>query len=130
MDKHWLKQSEAEAKAFQKLCRTAFACAADAQHALTTFMHGLQATSLHEGTIHPRPRYSKRGRPGQDTAPAQVVYHITGALTSSLAAHEALVAPQSCFILATNELDERRLPPRPCWRGIKASSMWNAAFGS
>ena len=106
VDRHWRKQSEAEAKALQKLCRTAFACAADAQHALTTFAHGLQAAALSESTIEPRPRYGKRGRPGQDTAPAQVVYHITGALTSSLAAHEALIAPQSCFILATNELDE------------------------
>ena len=62
----------------QKLCRTAFACAADAQQALTTFALGLQAASVHEGTISPRPRYGKRGRPGQDTAPVQVVYQITG----------------------------------------------------
>jgi hypothetical protein len=86
VDKHWLQQSGAEAKAFQKLCRTAFACAADAQQALTTFTHRLQAASVHEGTIYPMPRYGKRGRPGQDTTPVQVVYQITGALTSSLAA--------------------------------------------
>jgi transposase len=111
VDKHWRKQSEAEAKAFQKLCRTACACAADAQQALAPFAHGLQATALHESTLHPKPRYGKRGRPGPGTPPAQVVYHITGALASSLAAHEALVAPQSCFILATNERNERLLPP-------------------
>jgi transposase len=126
--KHWLKQSEAEAKAFQQLCRTAFAWAADAQQALTTFAHGLQAASVHEGTIYPRPRYSKRGRPGPDTAPVQVVYHIAGALTSSLAAHEALIAPQRCFILATNELDEHRLPPQALLAGYKGQQQVERAF--
>ena len=119
VDTHWLKQSEADAKAFQKLCRTALACAADAQQALTTYAHGLQAASVHDGTLYPRPRYSLRGRPGQDTAPVQVVYHMTGALTSSLAAHEALIAPQRCCILATNELDEHRRPPQALLAGYK-----------
>jgi len=107
VDKHWLKQSETAAKTLQKLCRTPFACEADAQQALGSCAHGLQAASLHEGIIQPRPRYGKRGRPGQGAPPSQMVYHISGALTSSLTAHEALVAPQSCFIFATNELDER-----------------------
>jgi transposase len=128
IDKHWLKQSAAEAKAFQKLCRTAFAWAADAQHALTTFAHGLQAASLHESTISPRPRYSRRGRPGQGASPVQVVYHIIGALTSSLAAHEALVAPQCCFILATNELDEHRLPPQALLAGYKGPQHVERGF--
>lgn len=108
VDKHWLKPSESAAKALQTLCRTPVACAADAQHALATFVHGLQTASLHEGTLHPRPRYGKRGRPRPGAPPPQVVDHRSGALTSSLAAHEALVAPQSCVILATNERDEHR----------------------
>ena len=128
VDKHWLKQSTAEAKAFQQLCRTAYACAADAQHALATFIHGLQATSLHEGTVQPRPRYSRRGRPSQDTPPAQIAYHITGALASSLAAHEALVAPHSCFILATNELDERTLPAQALLEGYKGQQHAERGF--
>jgi transposase len=128
VDKSWLKQSAAEAKAFQQLCRTAYACAADAQHALATFMHGLQATSLHEGTVQPTPRYSRRGRPSQDTPPAQIAYHITGALASSIAAHEALVAPHSCFILATNELDERMLPAQALLEGYKGQQQAERGF--
>ena len=128
VNKHWLKQSEAEAKAFQKLSRTAYACATDAQQALTTFAQGLQATALHEGTVHPTPRYRMRGRPSQDTPPAWVVYHITGALASSLAAHEALVAPQSCFILATNELDDRTLPAHALLEGYKGQQQAERGF--
>jgi hypothetical protein len=115
VDKHGRKQSAA--KALQKPCRTAFACEADAQHALMTFAHGLQAASLYESTIQPKPRYGKRGRPRRDTTPVQLVYHMTGALTSSLAAHASLVAPQSCFILATNELDEGLLSPQALLAG-------------
>jgi transposase len=117
VDKHWRTQSLAATKACQNLCRTTFACTADAQHALTTFIRGLQATSLHERTIEPRPRSNTRGRPRPGAPPAQVVYHITGALTSSLAAHAALVAPESGFVLATTALDACRLPPQDLLAG-------------
>jgi transposase len=128
VNKHWLKQSAAEAKAWQMLCPTAFACEADAQHALAAFTRGLQVTSLHVGPLHPTPRYSKRGRPGPGAPPPQVAYHLTGALTSSLAAHEALVVPQSCFILATNELDEHLLPPRELLAGYKGQAHVERGF--
>jgi len=105
VDQYWRKQSEADAKALQKLCRTPFACAVDAQQALATLAQGLQAAALHEGTLQPRRRHGKRGRPGQDAPPPQVGDPTTGALTSSLAAHAALVAPQRCCLLATNALD-------------------------
>ena len=38
---------------------------------------------------------------------------LTGALPSSLAAHEALIAPPRCCLRATNALDEHRVPPPP-----------------
>jgi hypothetical protein len=119
VNQHWRKPSAAEAKACQQRCRPAYACAADAQQALTTLAQGLPATALHEGTVHPTPRYRRRGRPSQDTPPARMVYQSTGALASSLAAHEALVAPQRCFILATNERDERPLPAQALLEGYK-----------
>jgi transposase len=128
VDKHWLQQSEAEAKAFKKLRRTAFACEADAQQALVTFGHGLQAASVHEGTIDPTPHYGKRGRPVLGVPPDDVVYHIVGALASSIAAHEALVAQQSCFILATNELDNSTLPPQQLLEGYKGQQRVERGF--
>jgi ferric-dicitrate binding protein FerR (iron transport regulator) len=45
VDKHWLQQSEAEATAFEKLCRAAFACEVEAQQALATFTQALQTTA-------------------------------------------------------------------------------------
>ena len=128
VDKQWLKQSDREVKAFQTLCRTAFACEADAQQALAHFAHDLQATFLHDSTICPTPQYKKRGRPGPGTQPDQIVYHIVGALASRIAARQALVDQHSCFILATNELDEVQLPAREVLAGYKGQAYAERGF--
>jgi transposase len=112
VDKHLLKHSEQEVKAFKQLCRTAFACEADAQQALATFAQGLQATFVAQSTIRPIPRYAKRGRPRPDTPPEHVVYQLDGALAMRIAARQARIDQHSCCILATNELDDTLLPPQ------------------
>jgi transposase len=128
VEKHLLKQSAAEVKAFQTLGRTVFACEADAQQALATFTQGLQATSLHEVTIRPTRRYAKPGRPGKATVPDAQGYHLAGALASSLAARDALVAQHSCFILATNELNEGALSPQELLAGYKGQKHAERGF--
>ena len=65
--------STAELKAFKTLCRTAFACAADAQQALQTFPHHLQATRLEGATIRAVASYGKRGRPTPDPVPEKMM---------------------------------------------------------
>jgi transposase len=128
VDKQLLKQSTADVKAFKHLCRTAFACEADARHALATFAQGLHVTALAGVTIRPLLHYRTRGRPGQGTPPDQVVYQIEGALASSLETREALVAQQSCFVLATNELDEAQLPPQAVLAGYKGQQHAERGF--
>jgi transposase len=128
VDKQWLKQSEKESKAFKKLCRTTFACEADAQQALAYFAQGLEATQLHQTAIQPIVRYAKRGRPSQATPLERVVYQIQGALASSLATREARLTQQSCFILATNELDAHQLPPQELLDGYKGQSQAERGF--
>jgi transposase len=122
------KHSDKEGKAFKQLCRIAFACEADAKQALATFEQGLQATFLATSSICPTPHYGKRGRPGQSRQPAQVIYHVSGALASRLATRQALVAQHSCFILATNELDATVLPPKELLDGYKGQSHAERGF--
>jgi transposase len=128
VDKQLLTQGDKEVKALKKLCRTTFACEADAQQALATFAHGLQATFLHQVALHPVPRYDKRGRPSQGALPVQIIYTIEGALASSIAAHQPLVDQQSCFILATNELDNTQLPPQELLAGYKGQALAERGF--
>ena len=130
VDKQLRKQSEQEGQAFKHLCHTAFACAADAQQALATFVQGLQATFVAQHTVRPTPRYAKRGRPGQGPPPDQIVYHLEGALAMHIAARQTRLDHQSCFILATNELDDTLLPLRNCSPVIKAKPKRNGDFAS
>ena len=111
-DKPWRKQSDQDLKAFQKLGHTAFACEADALQALSACEHGLQVTRCAQVTIRPIARYGKRGRPGFSAQPAQLIYQVEGALTSSLAARQARITQQCRCILATNALDDQQLPPQ------------------
>ena len=128
VDKQWRQHSDQEVKAFKSLCRSAFACEADAQQALTSFAAGLQATFLHESTVSPTPRYGKRGRPSPGAQPDQIVYHITGALASRLTDRQARVDQQSCFILATNELDEGQLSSQAVLDGYKGQASAERGF--
>jgi transposase len=128
VDKQWHKQSAHEVKAFQTLCRTAFACEADAQQALARFAHDVQTTFLHDSTVYPTPHYGQRGRPGPGAQPDQIVYHIAGALASRLTDHQARVDQHSCFILATNELDEAQLPGPEVLAGYKGQARAERGF--
>jgi transposase len=128
IDRQWLKQSAHEVKAFKTLCRTAFACEADAHQALAHFAHDLQTTFLHDSTVCPTSHYEKRGRPGPGAQPAQIVYHIAGALASRLTDRQARVDQQSCFILATNERDEGQLSPHAVLDGYKGQAQAERGF--
>jgi transposase len=106
-------------KACQQLCRTAFACEAEAQQARAHFAAGWQATSLQARAVHPMPRDGQRGRPGPRTQPDQVVYPMDGALASPVAPRPARVDQHSCCILAPNELDEGLWPGAEVLNGAK-----------
>jgi transposase len=111
VDQQLRQQSDTAVKALKKLCRTPLACEADARQALAAFAQGLPATFLTTSTVRTQPRDGKRGRPGRDAPPDQVVYQLAGAWAASLTARQALVDQHSCFILATNELAATQLPP-------------------
>ena len=128
VDKQWLKQSTHEVKAFKTLCRTACACEADAQQALARFAHDVQTTFLHASTVCPMPHYGQRGRPGPGAQPDQIVYHSAGALASRLTDRRALVDQQSCFLLATNELDEGQLSSQAVLDGYKGQAQAERGF--
>jgi transposase len=128
VDKQLLKHSEQDVKAFKQLCRTTFACEADAQQALATFAQSVQATFVAQSTVRPIPHYAKRGRPGQGTPPDQIVYQLDGALAMQIATRQAHIAQHSCFILATNELDATRLSAQELFAGYKGQAQAERGF--
>jgi hypothetical protein len=69
--------------------------------------------------MRPLRRDAKPGRPGNTAGPDAQGSHLVGALASSLAARDALVAPHRCLMLATNELDEDAWSPQERLAGDK-----------
>jgi transposase len=119
VDKQWRQQSDQEPNAFKHLCRTTFACEAEARQALSPCAQDLQSLYLATSTVCAQPRDSTRGRPGPDARPHQVVYQFDGALASTLTARQARIDQHGCVILATNELDHTQLPPLERLEGYK-----------
>ena len=110
LDKQCLKASTANLKAFHTLCNKTFDQKKEAQKALQEFKKTLLFTSVSESKIKAIPRYKKRGKPPKDAKPDYYVYQIEGCLASLLIPRETRLKRKSCFIIATNELDEKALP--------------------
>jgi transposase len=106
VDKELLKQSQQDHKAFEKLCRTRFNCPEDAERALAAYQKTLKILRVHEVGITPHKHFASAGRPRKDAVPDAISYHVSGALVATISQRESLITKRSCFILATNNLDE------------------------
>jgi transposase len=127
-DQQLAKQSDAERKAFKKLCAQTFACEADARQALEQFKATLAVSRIEGEAMRTMARYEGRGRPAPGQPPARVDYALAGALASSLATRQALLAQKSCFVLATNELDAQALGAPEVLAAYKAQSAPERGF--
>jgi transposase len=128
VDKQLAKHSDAERKAFKKLCAKAFACEADARQALEQFKGALTLSRAEGEAIRATSHYSGRGRPQKGQPPERVAYVIEGGLASSLAARRTLVEQKSCFVLATNALDAQALSAQEVLSAYKAQSVPERGF--
>jgi transposase len=128
VSKQLLKTTEQERKAFEKLCRKAFACEQDAKAALEAFQHELKVLTVHDAGVVETPYYGKRGRPSQDSLPTKVSYHLQGTLAAPLHHYQEQLARASLFILASNELDLEALADEDILRGYKAQSKVERGF--
>ncbi len=109
VNKHCLKQGRAELKGFERLCNTDFACEADAHKAQERFEKTLKIGMFAEPHLDARPRFHGKGRPAQGREPDFHVYRIDGALASRMRERQRRLERKSCFILATNQLDDQTL---------------------
>ena len=110
LSKQFSKQSQTELKAFESLCKQAFACETDAQNALEKLQKRLKITGLLDIKQVQESRHSKPGRPGKAAQPDRHVIRITGTPASRLSPYQQKLARKSCFIVATNQLDQDELP--------------------
>jgi transposase len=107
--RQWLKQSESELKAFTTLAKQPFACVADAQRALAKLQKKLTTIKLHDIVIEEVASYEGKGRPGKKRQPNKISYYLQANAASELLGYERKVQQKSCFIIASNQLEESEL---------------------
>lgn len=128
LNRRALKDSEAERKAFAKLCNRAFACPEDAMRAWDKFQSTLHYTVVHELQVRKQPYYGHRGKPKKGETPKQVDYFLTGSVASCLTKRAQMLKTQGLFVLATNELDSDCLPAPQVLDGYKGQSHVEKGF--
>jgi transposase len=122
VDKELLKQGDKERKAFDELGRETFHCPDDAWRALAAFRRTLRVLEVHDADVIERRRYQNAGKPAADAVPESISYHLDGALAAPIAVRGRRLVRRSCFILATNELDEGALGDPEVLRAYKGQS--------
>ena len=105
VNKHCLKHSQAEFKAYETLCKQDFSCEADARQALAFFEKKQKMTFVNDVQVIASPRYQGKGRPAKNKEPDYSVYRIACDIASQPQERSRRLERKSCFILATNQLD-------------------------
>jgi transposase len=105
LNKVIIKSTESSLKSFNRLCRKAFSCAADAQKAVEEWQKEQEFTTLDEVSIIEEKQHAKRGRPSLDAAYTSQFY-ITGLLSTSLSLKAQAQETKGLFIIATNDCSE------------------------
>ena len=101
--------SNQELKQFKQLCQKEFACEKDVLKALKELEKKLKATRVHDCSTTKRPKFKKKGRPAKDAQPDYYTWQIEGGIASVIETRAIKLRRKSCFILATNQLDESEL---------------------
>jgi len=119
VNKQCLELSMRELKKFEKLCQNEFACEKDAIKALDVFEKKLKMTDVSDFSAIKKPRFNKKGRPAKDAQPDYYTWKIEGGIASTIETREVKLRRKSCFILATNQLDDSELSEEELIRKYK-----------
>ena len=99
------KSTDSSVKSFNRLCRKAFSCAADAQKALQEWLEAQEFVTLHNQAIVEQQKHPKRGRPGVD-AQYTSQFYITGFVATALNRKAEAHDTKGLFIIATNDCSD------------------------
>ncbi len=99
------KSTDSSLKSFNRLCRKAFSCSADAKKALQEWIDAQEFVTLHSEAIVEEQKHAKRGRPGLD-AKYTSQFYITGFLATSLNLKAQAQDTKGLFIIATNDCSD------------------------
>ena len=108
-EKNALKKTEKEHKAFEKLCKKAFSCEADALQAVIDFEKKCEFIRIENPHTEAVSLHKSPGRPKTDRAPKHVHYHLAGEVYTALSCATYAKRKVGMFILTTNEMNNKKL---------------------
>jgi transposase len=103
LKRKWSKQSQKAADEWNKLQRQAFHCKEDALDAVAKWLNKQPFMQLSDVGVQQVKRYEKKGQPAKDALPKEVVYYLSGSLSTDLEAYQKELFQQSLFVLASNQ---------------------------
>lgn len=109
LNKRILKQSAKETKKLQSLGRQEFEDICAAQDAIKKLEESLKYSKINSFEILSKKKYAKAGKPSKGAMPLKVIYQIKGSLGPAEEKLKKLHATQGYYVMASNELDEKKL---------------------
>lgn len=98
-----------EMKAFQALCRKDFSCEADARAAVVTLEKTFKMTIICDMKMIAVAHFRGKGRPAKNCKADYHLYQVHGTIASKIHEYTRRLQRKSCYILATNQLNEKKL---------------------
>ncbi len=109
VNKQHLNQSQLEYKAFSALEKRSFACIGYAETVLAHLQKTLKVVVLQDSRIVEVLGFKGKGRPRKDCQPEIIGYRNDAGVASILETRQRKIQQKSCFIIASNQLDEVQL---------------------
>jgi transposase len=111
VNKQHLKQSQTECQAVNALAKQRFAGSAEAEAALTRLQKTLKVVAVHDSRTVEVIGFNGKGRPRKGRKPDAVSFRIDAGVVSVLETGHRKIQQKSCFISASNQLEEAQLSP-------------------
>lgn len=126
--KRYQKDSLKECKLVQGLEKKQFSCREDALAQGELLRRSLKKIQIESLEVQRKEVYQSRGRPKQGAQADKIYYTLKFQLSCSLATYNSVRRKKGRFVLATNELDESKLPDSETLAGYKGLSKTERGF--
>lgn len=110
LKKTYQKRSFTEYKAFLKLSKQPFSCELDALKTLDKFAKQCGYLQINTLPCEQKLYYAAKGRPAQDSQPAGYHYYMRADVSCRLEDYQSSAHRKGKLVIATNELDQEKLP--------------------
>jgi len=98
----------------QRLSQTIFCLCGGCRGGLGTLAKDAESRRLARTAYRRSERFQGKGRPGKDRKPDVVSYCVEAGVASVLETRRSKIQQKSCFIIASNQLEESQLSTKSC----------------